>query len=83
MEFQIRMFGLGRPIIFVEGNNGLFFVVGTENGCEVTSKTELQGTMDSLNGYTLTAVAMERDPIFYLTPAAITALKSIVSEDNL
>lgn len=83
MEFQIRMFGLGRPIIFVEGNNGLFFVVGSKNGCEVTSKTELQGTMDSMNGYTLTAVATEKDPIFYLTSGAITSLKAIVSTDNL
>jgi hypothetical protein len=83
MEFQIRMFGLGRPIIFVEGNNGLIFILGIKNGCEVTSKTEIQGTMDSMNGYTLTAVATEKDPVFYLTSGAITALKAVVSTDNL
>lgn len=83
MEFQIKMLAWGRPQIFVEANSGDFFLVGEKHGCEVSGKSEVQGTMDSLNGYTLTATAMEKDPIWYLTGSASTALQALVSTDNI
>ena len=83
MEFQIKMLAWGRPQIFVEANSGDFFLMGEKHGCEVSGKSEVQGTMDSLNGYTLTATAMEKDPIWYLTGSASTALAALVSTDNI
>lgn len=79
MEFQIKMLAWGRPQIFVEANSGDFFLMGKNHGCEISGKSEVQGTMDSLNGYTLTAVGMEKDPIWYLTGSASTALKALTS----
>ena len=79
MEFQVKMMAWGRPIIFVEANNGLYFVMGKDNGCEIAGNAQMQGTMDALNGYVLTATAMEKEPIYYLAPTAITALNVLVS----
>lgn len=83
MEFQIKMLAWGRPQIFVEANSGDFFLMGEKHGCEISGKSEVQGTMDSLNGYTLTATAMEKNPIWYLTGSASTALQALVSTDNI
>jgi len=83
MEFQVKMMAWGRPQIFVESNAGDIFLMGIEHGCEVSTVSAIGGTMDSLNGYTMTAVGMEREPIFYLTSGAVTALKALVSPDNI
>lgn len=79
MEFQIKMLAWGRPQIFVEANSGQFFLMGKEHGCEISGNSQIQGTMDSLNGYTLIAVGMEKDPIWYLTGSASTALGALVA----
>jgi hypothetical protein len=83
MEFQIKMLAWGRPQIFVELNSGQIFLMGKNHGCEIAGNSAVGGTMDSLNGYTLTATAMEPDPIFYLADAEVTALKALVSVDNI
>lgn len=83
MEFQVKMMAWGRPQIFVELNSGQVFLMGIEHGCEIAGNSQVQGTMDSLNGYVLTATGMEKDPIFYLDDASITALKALVSTDNV
>lgn len=83
MEFQVKMMAWARPQIFVESNAGDIFLMGIEHGCEVSTNSAIGGTMDSLNGYTMTAVGMEKEPIFYLTSGAITALKALVSAQNI
>jgi len=83
MEFQVKMMAWGRPQIFVEANSGDIFLMGIEHGCEISTNSAIGGTMDSLNGYTMTAVGMEKEPIFYLTDAAKTALKALVSSNNI
>ena len=83
MEYQVKQMAYGRPIIFIEANSGDVFIIGKEFGCEVTGSAQIQGTMDSLNGYTLTATATETDPIFYLTATAILALEALISTSNL
>ena len=83
MEFQVKMMAWGRPQIFVESNAGDIFLMGIEHGCEVSTVSAIGGTLDSLNGYTMTAVGTEREPIFYLTTGAVTALKALVSPDNI
>jgi len=83
MEFQIKMLAWGRPQIFVEANSGDFFLMGKEHGCEISGRSEVQGTMDSLNGYTLTAVGMEKDPIWYLTGSASTAMVALTSTQSV
>jgi len=79
MEFQVKMMAWGRPQIFVEAQSGQIFLLGKDNGCNVGGTAGIGGAMDSLNGYTLTAVGMEIDPAYYLNAGAITALKAMVS----
>jgi len=83
MHFQIKMMAWGRPIIFVESNSGLVFIMGMENGCEVTGKAEIQGALTGMNGYTMTATAEEKDSIYYLDSTSVTALKALVSTSNV
>ena len=78
-EYQVKMMIYGRPLIFVELNTGQIVLLGKNHGCEVSSANGVGGTLDSLNGYTLTAVGTEPEPIYYLEPAAITALNALVS----
>lgn len=83
MEFQVKMMAWGRPQIFVELSTGQIFLMGIEEGCEVGGTSAVGGAKDSLNGYTLTATAQEKDPIFYLDSASVTALKALVSAENI
>lgn len=83
MEFQIKMMAWGRPQIVVEANNGTFFLIGRDHGCEISGNSQLQGTMDAFNGYTMTATAMEQNPIFYLDATAIGLVLANVSTDNI
>lgn len=83
MEFQIKMMAWGRPQIVVEANSGTFFLMGKEHGCEVSGNSQIQGTMDSLNGYTMTAVGMEKAPIFYLDDTAKAYVLANISTDNI
>jgi len=79
MEFQVAQMVKGRPQIFVEANNGKFFLLGLKNGMEISGTAGIGGAMNSLNGYTLNASGMEQDPAWYLDSASITALKALVS----
>lgn len=83
MEYQVKMAAYGRPQIFVEMNSGQVFLMGLEHGCEVAGNTQVGGTMDSLNGYVLTATAMEKEPIWYLDASTTAALFAMVSADNI
>jgi hypothetical protein len=83
MEFQVKMMAWGRPQIFVEMNSGQMFIMGKDRGCEISGKSEVGGALDSLNGYTLTAVAMENEPIFFLDTNTIASVKGAVAVDNI
>lgn len=83
MEFQIKMLAWGRPQIFLELQSGQILLLGKNNGCEIGGNSAVGGTMDSLNGYTLTATGMEPEPAYYLDSTSITALKALVSIDNI
>lgn len=79
LEFQMKMLTMGRPYIFAEANNGQVILLGERFGCEVTGKSEIQGTLNSMVGYSMVAVATEGNPVWYLSPAAITSLRAVAS----
>ena len=83
MEFQVKMMAWGRPQIFIELNSGQVLLLGMEHGCEISGNGQVQGTMDSLNGYQLTATGMEKEPAFYLDTTSIAALKVLQSATNV
>ena len=79
LEFQMRMLVFGRPQIFVETNSGNIILLGEKYGCEVTAKSEVGGTLDAKNGYSLVAVATEPNPVWFLSATASTSLKAVAS----
>lgn len=83
LEFQMKMLAYGRPQIFVEANNGTIILMGEKHGCEVTGKSEVLGTLDAMNGYTMTAVATEPNPVWYLSASASVALKAVASTQSV
>ena len=80
---QVKLMAWGRVIVFIEFNSGDFLTIGLENGCEVTGTTNVEGAMTGANNYTLTFTGMEREPAFFLDDASVTALKALVSADNI
>jgi hypothetical protein len=60
---EFKLMAYGRPHIVVEDNNGAFWMMGEEYGCEVTGGTIVTGAaMGDLYGYTITLMASEKLP---------------------
>lgn len=67
---QIKLLAHGRPQIVVEDYNGNHFLVGKDNGCEVTGGTVVTGAaMGDLSGFTITFTAQETAPPFFCATA--------------
>jgi len=60
---EIKLLAYGRPHVAVEDYNGNVFVMGLENGTDVSGGTIVTGAaMGDLSGYTLTLTGMEVKP---------------------
>jgi len=71
---EIKLLAVSRPHVAIEDYNGNFFLVGLENGAEVTGGTIVTGAaMGDLSGFTLTLEGQEKEPAYFVTPAVITA----------
>ena len=76
---ELKLLAYGRPHVAVEDYNGNVFLMGLENGADVSGGTIVTGTaMGDLSGYTLTLTGMEVKPANFLDlgatpdPAAAT-----------
>jgi len=70
---ELKLIAHARPHIFVEDYNGNYFVVGLEHGAEVTGGTIVSGAaMGDLSGFTLTMVAQETAPPYFITASVVT-----------
>ena len=69
---EIKLLAYGRPHIAVEDYNGNVFIMGLENGAEITGGSIATGSaMGDLSGYTLTFAASELAPAnFVASPTA-------------
>ena len=60
---EIKLLAYGRPHVAVEDYNGNVFIMGLENGAEVTGGSIVTGAgIGDLSGYTLTLNAQEKLP---------------------
>jgi len=67
---ELKLMAYGRPHIIVEDYNGNAYLVGRENGADVTGGTIVSGgAMGDLSGYTLTFNAMERTAANFISGA--------------
>lgn len=83
MELQVYKMAIGNPLIFVETQSGKIFLCGLDNGMELSGNSQVAGEMNGFNGYQLTFTGEERYPVHYLDETTQTALKNLVSSDNL
>jgi hypothetical protein len=64
---QIKLLSFGRPRVIVEDYNSNFWLMGVDNGAEVTTAAISTGTaMGDLSGITLTLTATEKIPAPFL-----------------
>ena len=64
---ELKLMAYGRPHILVEDYNSNVFVMGLENGADVSGGTIVTGAaMGDLSGYTLTFSGMEKVPANFL-----------------
>lgn len=70
---QIKLLAWGRPSVAVEDYYSNMFIVGLENGVEMTGGTIGTGTQPGdLSGFTMTLVGQEPDPATFITSTLIT-----------
>ena len=71
---ETKLLASARPHIAVEDYNGKFYLVGLQNGAEVTGGTIVTGAaMGDLSGFTLTFEGMEKSPANFTVSTVITA----------
>jgi len=70
---ELKLIAHARPHVFVEDYNGNYFVMGLEHGAEVTGGSIVSGAaMGDLSGFTLTMVAQETTPPYFITGSVVT-----------
>jgi len=70
---ELKLIAHARPHVFVEDYNGNYFVIGLEHGAEVTGGTIVSGAaMGDLSGFTLSLVAQETAPPYFITGSVVT-----------
>ena len=77
---ELKLLAYGRPVIVVEDYNGNLFVMGVENGADLSGGTIVTGAaMGDLSGYTLTFTGMEKAPANFIfkTSATETVLTTL------
>lgn len=67
---EIKLMAYGRPHIVIHDKNGNAFLVGKDNGMDVTGGTIVTGqAMGDLSGYTLALTGQEKNPANFLDGA--------------
>lgn len=71
---ELKLLSAGRPHVFVVDQNDNVFLMGKENGADVTAGTVSTGNaLGDFNGYNLTFTAMEKLPPNFVTVDATAA----------
>ena len=72
---ELRLLAQTRVFCIVLDNNGNYYLVGREYGCDITAKQSGTGTaMGDLNGYDFTLSAIEAEEPYKLQSSVVTAL---------
>ena len=72
---QVKLLAAGRPRVIVETRTHQFFLMGLEQGADVTAGSISSGTaMGDFSGYNLTFTAMEASPANFMNCASEATL---------
>ena len=76
---NIKLISYGRPRIIVHARGDQFFLLGLDQGCDVTAGTISSGSaLGDFNGYSLTFTAMEELPANFINCTNETELKLLL-----
>ena len=68
---ELKLISYNRSQIFVLDNNDNVFLLGMDNGCDISGGTVVTGAAKSdMSGYTLELRAEEKDPLIWLNATA-------------
>lgn len=74
---EIKLLAQNRLMVIVLDRNGKYWLLGSDNGCELQPSTGASGTaMGDFNGYTLNFKAKEETPMPEVSSSLISALTS-------
>jgi hypothetical protein len=72
---ELKLLSQSRVFAIVKDNNGNYYLVGREYGCDITALTGETGTaMGDLNGYNFTLSAIETEAPYKLQNSVVTSL---------
>jgi len=76
---NIKLISYGRPRIIVHARGDQFFLMGLDQGCDVTAGTISSGSaLGDFNGYSLTFTGMEELPANFINATNETELKLLL-----
>lgn len=68
---ELRLIAYNRAQVFVEDNNGNLFLLGMDNGMNVTAGVAQTGAAHTdMTGYTLTLSGREKEAMIWVTPSS-------------
>jgi hypothetical protein len=77
----VKLLAFGRPRIVVRSMTDQFFLMGLDQGADVTGGTVSSGAaMGDFNGYSLTFTAMEVSPANFLNCSTEAALATLFAD---
>jgi hypothetical protein len=78
---ELKLIAYGRPHVVVEDYNKNLFIMGLENGADVSGGTIVTGAaMGDLSGYTLTLTGMEKVPANFIDVASDGTVATALSD---
>ena len=76
---NIKLISYGRPRIIVHARGDQFFLMGLDQGCDVTAGTISSGSaLGDFNGYSLTFTGMEELPANFINATTEAELKALL-----
>tara|TARA_Y100001937_G_scaffold81371_1_gene110051 strand:+ start:662 stop:1228 length:567 start_codon:yes stop_codon:yes gene_type:complete len=76
---NVKLIAYGRPRIIVHARGDQFFLMGLDQGCDVSAGTISSGSaLGDFNGYSLTFTAMEELPANFINCSSESALTTLM-----
>ena len=79
-QSQLKLLSYGRPHVIVEDSNGLYRLLGFQNGMEVSVNTMTGGALGDMSGYSLTFEGKELNPAYFVASSIVNTYDSSVAD---
>ena len=82
-QAQLKLLSYGRPHVIVEDSNGLYRLLGFQNGMEVSVNTMTGGALGDMSGYSLTFEGKELNPAYFVADSLINTSTAVSGKFNV